>query len=72
MAIKAIGLKALAAGLGIREQSINNWRRVPRGRIMQVERLTGVSRELLAPDLYAPQKRARPFRWRKLSRNRGA
>ena len=52
-AIKAAGgLSALARGLGITAQSIVKWRRVPRKRILQIERLTLVPREQLAPDLY--------------------
>jgi DNA-binding transcriptional regulator YdaS (Cro superfamily) len=46
------GKRALARGLGIREQAINNWKRVPRNRIMAVERLTGVPKEILAPDIF--------------------
>ena len=46
------GKRALARGLGIEEQSINNWKRVPRNRIMAVERLTGVPKEILAPDIF--------------------
>ena len=58
------GKKILAAKLGIREQSLNNWKRVPRERIMQVEEITGVSRELLAPDLFKRAVERKPFGWR--------
>ena len=52
-AIKAAGgLSALARGLGITAQSIIKWDRVPRKRILQIERLTLVPREQLAPELY--------------------
>lgn len=46
------GKRNLALALGITEQSINYWNKVPRKRIIAIERLTGVSREELAPDLY--------------------
>ena len=46
------GKRNLALGLGITEQSINFWNKVPRKRIVAVEKLTGVPREELAPDLY--------------------
>ena len=46
------GKRNLAIGLGINEQAINFWSKVPRKRIVAVEKLTGVSREELAPDLY--------------------
>ena len=51
-ALAAGGKSALARLLGITPQALNKWRRVPRKRILQIERLTGVPREKLAPDLY--------------------
>lgn len=63
--VKMSGKRALAKGLGIKEASINNWQTVPRARIMAVERLTGVPKEILAPDLYAVEA-TKPFRWRKI------
>lgn len=52
-ALKAAGgVSALARGLGITAQSIIKWRSVPRKRILQIERLTLVPREQLAPELY--------------------
>ena len=73
-ALKAAGgRKALAKALGIREQSINNWRRVPRGRILDVERISGVSRVELAPDLYVPKRQPRYLRIKTImNSNRGA
>ena len=45
-AISAVGSAVvLAAG---------QWRRVPAERVLEVERLTGVSRHELRPDLYPP------------------
>ncbi len=46
------GKVALAEGLGIKVQSLNHWRRVPRDRVMMVHILTGVPLEKLAPDLF--------------------
>jgi DNA-binding transcriptional regulator YdaS (Cro superfamily) len=46
------GKRNLAIALGIAEQSINGWHKIPRMRIIAIERITGVSREDLAPDLY--------------------
>jgi len=52
-AIKAAGgLMVLARDLKITAQSINKWKRIPRSRIVAVERVTGVPREKLAPELY--------------------
>lgn len=52
-AAKAAGsLAALARLLGITSQSLQKWKRVPRKRILQIEKLTGVPREKLAPELF--------------------
>lgn len=42
----------LAKLLGITHQAINKWRDVPTRHIIAVERITGVHRSLLRPDLY--------------------
>lgn len=52
-AIKVVGTRAeLARRLGITPQALSNWQRVPTARIIDVERVTGVPREQLRPDLY--------------------
>jgi Bacterial toxin YdaS len=53
LAIDAAGsLYALAQQLGIKQQAVGQWLRIPTGRIIQVEKATGVPREKLRPDLY--------------------
>ena len=55
--IKAAGgYNVLARKLGISNQAVRKWRRVPRQRLARVERLTGVPRQQLRPDLYAGMK----------------
>jgi DNA-binding transcriptional regulator YdaS (Cro superfamily) len=56
LAIEAAGGSkyALAKRLGIKAQSINDWAQVPINRVVQIERVTGISRQKLRPDLYAP------------------
>ena len=55
IAARAGGLKKLARELGIRHQSIYSWRKgVPASRVLDVERLTGISRHMLRPDIYGP------------------
>jgi len=55
LAIEAKGsVRALAAALGMSASSLLEWRRVPSHRILQVEAVTGVPRELLRPELYEP------------------
>src|SRR5581483_2646723 len=46
------GVGALARRLGIAQPSVSNWSRVPAERVLSVEAATGVSREVLRPDLY--------------------
>jgi DNA-binding transcriptional regulator YdaS (Cro superfamily) len=54
-AIKAAGgAAALAVKLRITKQAVGAWKRVPPGRVLEVERLTGVSRHALRPDIYGP------------------
>lgn len=42
----------LATRLGITPQAIAAWRRVPAERVLDVEKVTGISRCELRPDLY--------------------
>jgi hypothetical protein len=52
-AIEAVGgAIALASLLKISPQAVYQWRRVPDRRIIQIETVTGVPREVLRPDLY--------------------
>lgn len=42
----------LAAELQINQGAVSQWDRVPSERVLEVERVTGVSRHDLRPDLY--------------------
>jgi len=46
------GISALARKLGISQAALSKWRRVPSHQIVAIERVTGVPREELRPDLY--------------------
>lgn len=46
--------KALAQSLGIWPSNISMWERVPSERVLEIERLTGISRHALRPDIYGP------------------
>ncbi|HEY4202611.1 MAG TPA: YdaS family helix-turn-helix protein [Devosiaceae bacterium] len=50
---RAGGLMALASALGIRHQTFYSWKRVPAERVLELERITGISRHELRPDLAA-------------------
>ena len=49
---KVGGLSALARLLGIKHTNFYKWGTVPATRVLQIERITGVSRHDLRPDLY--------------------
>ncbi len=55
-AIRAAGgVGALAQKIGISQPSVSNWSRVPADRVISVEAVTGVTRDVLRPDLYGAQ-----------------
>jgi TorA maturation chaperone TorD len=51
------GVGALARKLGISQPSVSNWSRIPAERVLSVEAATGVSRDMLRPDLYGADDR---------------
>jgi DNA-binding transcriptional regulator YdaS (Cro superfamily) len=47
------GLQAkVAQGLGLTRASVVKWQQVPAERVVDIERITGIPRELLRPDLF--------------------
>lgn len=50
--------KALAYAIGVTPQALSQWQEVPPLRVIAVERVTGISRSLLRPDIYPDQERA--------------
>ena len=53
VAIRAAGgVSELARRIGIAQPSVSNWDRIPAERVLAVEAATGVSRNVLRPDLY--------------------
>jgi DNA-binding transcriptional regulator YdaS (Cro superfamily) len=51
-ALTSVGNKALADGLNITRAAVSQWTRVPAEQVLKVERITGVPRTVLRPDLY--------------------
>jgi DNA-binding transcriptional regulator YdaS (Cro superfamily) len=51
------GVRALARELGIDHAAIIRWNRAPPLRVLEIERLTGISRHRLRPDVYGPEPR---------------
>jgi DNA-binding transcriptional regulator YdaS (Cro superfamily) len=55
-AIERVGsAKKLADALDISPPAIAQWNEVPVKRVLDVERISGVSRHELRPDIYGPQ-----------------
>ena len=57
--IKKTSIRKLADELGVRYQSIQDWlsaNRVPAERVLAVERVTGISRHALRPDIYPVER----------------
>ncbi len=50
------GVRALGRTLGITGAAVCQWQhgKIPLGRIRAIEKLTGIRREQLRPDVYAP------------------
>ncbi|WP_132313616.1 transcriptional regulator [Martelella mediterranea] len=47
------GPVALAKAIGnVSPQAVSQWKRVPAGRVLQVERIVSISRHDLRPDIY--------------------
>lgn len=55
---EAGGIVALARQLGIKHNSIYSWTEVPAKRVPDVERITGIPRHELRPDLYRTETAA--------------
>ena len=53
---KVGGARAMARALGISHQTISQWHRIPVERTMEIEKLTGIPRSVLRPDIYPPSR----------------
>lgn len=47
---------AIARELGISHTAISQWKAVPHDKVHAVERITGIPRSELRPDLYPPER----------------
>lgn len=45
-------MRPLAGALGISYQAIQQWKKIPAERLVDIEKATGIPREELRPDLY--------------------
>lgn len=50
------GAYGLAKELGISHQSVQKWTKIPAERVHEVERITGIPRSRLRPDLYPVER----------------
>jgi DNA-binding transcriptional regulator YdaS (Cro superfamily) len=61
-AIEKMGTQAaLADAIGCRPNAISNWSEIPPGRVEQIEKLTGIPRYVLRPDLYPVERENMDF-----------
>lgn len=56
---KVGGIVALARKLGIRHASMYSWKKVPAERVLMIEKITGVSRHEIRPDIFGPARKRR-------------
>lgn len=49
------GLMELAKLLGLKHNSFYSWSKVPPGRVLKFEEVTGISRYEIRPDIYGEQ-----------------
>lgn len=47
-------ISRIAAELGISQSAVSMWERVPAERVVEVERISGIPRHRLRPDLHLP------------------
>ncbi len=69
---KAGGVRPLARKLGIRAQSVCDWSRVPRDRVFDVARVTGLDAEAIRPELASWIEAERKRKWFERARERFA
>jgi len=65
-------LSDLSEPLRLTVQTVSQWRRVPAERVLDVERITGVSRHVQRPDIYGPEPSRRPLAGRRRVEQRPA
>lgn len=59
-AAEAVGgtIARLAKMIGVTRSAVHQWPRIPAERVLEVERVTGVPRHELRPDIYPPPELA--------------
>lgn len=58
IASKAGGVVALSKALGLSRAAVSQWSKVPIERLADVERLTGIPRRELRPDVFGAEEKA--------------
>ena len=51
---KAGGIVSLARELGLKHTAMYSWGRIPAERVLEIERITGISRFEQRPDVFGP------------------
>jgi DNA-binding transcriptional regulator YdaS (Cro superfamily) len=52
------GVTTLARRLGITQPAVSQWKQTPPKRVLDIERITGISRHVLRPDIFGSTARA--------------
>lgn len=60
IAKSAGGVIALSIALGLSRSAVSQWKRVPIERIRDVERITGIPRHLLRPEVFGTEQPTKP------------
>jgi DNA-binding transcriptional regulator YdaS (Cro superfamily) len=55
--LAADGVKKLADGIGLSISTVSLWKMIPPKHVLAIEKLTGIPREELRPDLYPSDER---------------
>lgn len=50
------GVVRLSEKLGVKHQAISQWKKIPASRVLDIERLTGVSRYDQRPDIFGSKE----------------
>ena len=54
---KVGGIVELGRRLGIRHTTFYQWTQVPVSRVLQIEKITGIKRSQIRPDIYPPRRK---------------
>ncbi len=54
------GIVSLSLALGLSRGAVSQWKKVPAAWVLEIERMSGISRYELRPDVFGPSPKKRP------------